>query len=98
LDARAAEGGQLHHDRQNGEPSMLRIYDVADDSILLEFGFRDGDIIALVNGELPVFTPSRTVEYARKAYSFIDDLQNGKPISITVLRNGQPVNLVYQKW
>lgn len=83
---------------KNGEPSMLRVYDVADDSILREFGIQDGDIIALIDGEMPVFSPSKAVEYTQKAYNLITDLQNGKPVSITVLRNGRPVNLEYQKW
>jgi len=83
---------------KNGEPSMLRVYDVAPDSILREFGIQDGDVVALINGEVPIFSPSKAVEYTQKAYNLISDLQEGKPVSITVLRNGRPVNLVYEKW
>ncbi len=83
---------------KNGEPSMLRVYDVAPDSILREFGLQDGDVVALINGEVPVFSPSKAVEYTQKAYNLINDLQEGRPVSITVLRNGRPVNLVYEKW
>jgi len=83
---------------KNGEPSMLRVYDLASDSILREFGIQDGDVVALINGEVPVFSPSKAIEYTQKAYNLINDLQEGRPVSITVLRNGRPVNLVYQKW
>lgn len=83
---------------KNGEPSMLRVYDLAPDSILREFGIQDGDVVALINGEVPVFSASKAVEYTQKAYNLITDLQEGRPVSITVLRNGRPVNLVYQKW
>jgi len=83
---------------KNGEPSMLRVYDLAPDSILREFGIQDGDVVALINGEVPVFSPSKAVEYTQKAYNLINDLQEGRPVSITVLRNGRPVNMVYQKW
>lgn len=82
----------------NGEPSMLRVYDLASDSILREFGIQDGDVVALINGEVPIFSPSKAIEYTQKAYNLITDLQEGRPVSITVLRNGRPVNLVYQKW
>lgn len=82
---------------KNGEPSMLRVDDVAADSILRGFGIQDGDVVALINGEVPIFSPAKAVEYTRKAYSLINDLQEGRPVSITVLRNGKPLDLVYRK-
>ena len=51
--------------RGDGEPPLLSLDRVAADSVLWEFGLREGDVIALIDGEIPQFSPTRALDYIR---------------------------------
>ncbi len=84
--------------RGDGEPTLLSLDRVAADSVLWEFGLREGDVIALIDGEIPRFSPTRALEYIRKADEIMAALDKGEPASLTILRQGQPLHLVYRRW
>ena len=84
--------------RGDGEPTLLSLDRVAADSVLWEFGLREGDVIALIDGEIPRFSPTRALEYIRKADEVMAALDKGEPASLTILRQGQPLHLVYRRW
>lgn len=83
---------------KSGDPSMLRLYNIDDDSILKSLGVQDGDIVALIDGRIPLFSPSRISEYTQMAWRFINTLEQGDPVSMTVMRRGKPIRLVYRRW
>ncbi|MFZ1573771.1 MAG: hypothetical protein WAT36_00705 [Chromatiaceae bacterium] len=84
--------------RGDGEPTLLSLDRVAADSVLWEFGLREGDVIALIDGEIPQFSPTRVLDYIRKADEVMATLDKGGPASLTILRHGQPLHLVYRRW
>lgn len=84
--------------RGDGEPTLLSLDRVAADSVLWEFGLREGDVIALIDGEIPRFSPPRALDYIRKADEVMAALDKGEPASLTVLRHGQPLHLVFRRW
>ncbi len=84
--------------RGDGEPTLLSLDRVAADSVLWEFGLREGDVIALIDGEIPQFSPTRALAYIRKVDEVMAALDRGEPASLTILRQGQPLHLVYRRW
>ncbi len=84
--------------RGDGEPTLLSLDRVAADSVLWEFGLREGDVIALIDGEIPQFSPTRALDYIRKADEVMAALDKGEPASLTILRQGQPLHLVFRRW
>ena len=84
--------------RADGEPTLLSIDSVAADSVLWEFGMREGDVIALIDGEIPHFSPTKALDYIRKADGVMTALDKGEPVSLTVLRQGQLIHLVFRRW
>jgi hypothetical protein len=84
--------------RRDGEPTRLALDRVEADSILWELGLQEGDVIVLVQGEIPHFSPTRALDYIRQADAALAAFDQGEPITLTVLRRGQPVHLVYQPW
>ena len=82
---------------KNGDPSMLKIYDINEDSILNELGLKNGDILALIDDEIPVFGIEQAPKYTKMMLQFISALGKGDPVSVTVLRNGTPIRLVYHR-
>lgn len=84
--------------RRDGEPTRLALERVEADSILWELGLQEGDVIVLIQGEIPHFSPTHALDYIRQADAALAAFDQGEPITLTVLRRGQPVHLVYQPW
>ena len=84
--------------RRDGEPTRLALERVDADSVLWELGLQEGDVIVLIQGEIPHFSPTRALDYIRQADAALVAFDQGEPITLTVLRRGQPVHLVYQPW
>lgn len=85
----------LHRD---GRPTMLQLDHVAPDSLLSELGVRDGDLILLVDQEIPVFDRSHLFGYQRRMRDALSELATGGSISVTLMRDGRPVHIRYQAW
>lgn len=79
-----------------GESSLLRLERIAEDSVLRQMGLQPGDTIALLNEETRSFTVAEIVELNRLAHQAADALRDGKPVSVTVVRNGEPLHFVYR--
>lgn len=79
-----------------GEPTRLAVHDIEGDSLLWDLGLRDGDVIVLIDGEIPRFSATKAYDLVRKAQVALAALDRGEPISLTVLRQQRPVHLVYQ--
>ena len=79
-----------------GEPTRLAVHDIEGDSLLWDLGLRDGDVIVLIDGEIPRFSPTNAYDLVRKAQGALAALDRGEPISLTVLRQQRPLHLFYQ--
>ena len=90
------KASSLVQNRADGEPSRLVLEQIDADSILWDLGLQEGDIIVLIDGEIPQFRPTKALDYIRKAKGALASLDRGEPISLTVLRHQRPVHLVYQ--
>ena len=84
------------HKTREGEQSMLTLHNIKEDSILKNFDFQDGDMIALIDGEIPNFDIGKTVEHYDMAGELFERLESGGKISVTVMRKGNPVHMEFQ--
>lgn len=82
---------------KDGEPSMLRIHDIESGSLFEKFGIQDGDTVALIDGEVPLFDASRSQDYVQTARRLLSKFEAGETISVTVLRGGKPVHLEFKR-
>ncbi len=73
---------------RQGRPEGLIVSQIQPDSIFQKMGFRNGDIIASVNGK-QMSTPE-------EAFELYKGLQSGAEISIDITRRGQKRTLTYQ--
>ncbi len=85
----------VHRDA-SGRPTMCEIYDIEPGSYLEKLGLQDSDVIMLVDGGSMEFDSSQQSAYVRKAQDAFRRLTAGEPFSITVLRGGKPVHMVFQ--
>ncbi len=81
-----------------GRPTLLSIDTLDGDSILWELGLRERDVILLINGDITQFDPVYAASYVREAQRTFASLARGEPVSVTVLRNGRPLELLYEYW
>ena len=84
--------------RADGKPSLLSLDDLEPDSILWDLGLRTGDVLALIDGRIAMFDPRNAAWFVSKAKAGVDALHRGDAVTVTVMRQGQPVHLVYQSW
>ncbi|HVB83126.1 MAG TPA: type II secretion system protein GspC [Candidatus Binataceae bacterium] len=71
----------------NGQSNGFRLSQIQPDSIFQQIGLRDGDILTGVGGQ--------SVSDPAKAMELLSSLRNQTSISLTVMRDGQPVQLQY---
>lgn len=79
----------------NGNPSMLQLHGIEEGSLFQKFGIQEGDVLCLVDGDLAEFNPTNLTEHWQSASDMLDQLGNGRKISVTILRNGQPVHMEF---
>ena len=58
-------------------------------------GLESGDTIELINGERWDFTGENTLDYRTQALEFIDKIQAGSSISLTITRDNTPQHLTF---
>lgn len=78
----------------NGD-SRLKLFNMDSDSLFKKFGFREGDVIDLIDGEIVSFAESTTHPYYSRAKKLLASLRDGKSISVTVTRKGRPVHVQF---
>lgn len=79
-----------------GSTSRLQITEgVNENTVLYKLGFRDGDVIELLDGESVEFSEQSMLRYREMFYDAVDRIQSGGSISVTVTRRGKPVNLLF---
>src|SRR5689334_15397525 len=71
----------------NGKSNGFKLSEIQPDSIFQQIGLRDGDVLTGVSGQ--------SVGDPTKAVQLLTDLRNQNSISLTVVRDGQPVQLQY---
>lgn len=84
--------------RGDGRPTRLSLDRMEADSILWQLGLREGDVILLIDGAIPEFSPTKALDYIRQADAALAALDRGEAISLTVLRQQRPLHLVYRFW
>lgn len=82
--------------RSDGAPSRLALERIEADSILWELGLQEGDVIVLIDSEIPQFGPSNVLDHIGKADAVLAALDRGEAFSLTVLRHDRPVHLVFR--
>jgi hypothetical protein len=80
---------------RGGEPTMLQLTRLADDSVLHEFGIAPGDVVLLVDEDIERFGRRRLFRHSERLRAALRTLEQGGRASITVLRAGTPVHLTY---
>jgi general secretion pathway protein C len=71
----------------DGQSHGFKLSEIQPDSIFQQIGLRDGDVLTGVSGQ--------TVGDPAKAMELLTTLRNQNSISVTVMRDGQPVQLQY---
>ena len=82
--------------KANGRPSRLKVDKISSDSYLRKFGFKDGDIIELIDGNVTEFSEDSSSALYGIFNDKLDKLEDGEPISITVSRGGSLVHLEFK--
>ncbi len=76
--------------------TRLKVYNIAQDSYLRNFGLEDEDIIELVDGKVVEFSENSSSALYGVFTEKLDKLRDGEAISITVSRGGRPVHLEFK--
>jgi general secretion pathway protein C len=71
----------------DGQSHGFKLSEIQPDSIFQQIGLRDGDVLTGVGGQ--------SVGDPAKAMQLLATLRNQNSISLTVMRDGQPVQLQY---
>jgi len=77
-------------------PSMLQLHDISRDSILRAIGLNEGDVLVLLDEQVLEFGRRDLFDHSRRMRAAIDTLERGEPVSVTILRNGRPLHLIYE--
>jgi len=72
---------------RTANPTAFKLSEIQPDSIFQQIGLRDGDVLTGVGGQ--------SVGDPAKAMQLLATLRNQNSISLTVMRDGQPVQLQY---
>lgn len=72
---------------ENGQPSGYKLFQIVPGSIYEKLGFKNGDVVAGVNGE-PMADPS-------KAFEMMNELKSSNHVEINVKRNGKEETFIY---
>jgi hypothetical protein len=83
---------------ETGQPSMLQLHGLAEDSVLHEIGIADGDVVVLLDEQIMEFGRRDLFDHSRRMRAALESLERGEPVSVTLLREGRPLHLVYQQW
>jgi hypothetical protein len=78
-----------------GRPTRLVLEAVPSNSLLSVVGIEEGDVIELLDGEIVEFNDHSSTQYWDLYRQKLQGLRDGKPVTVTVTRNNQPVHLVF---
>ncbi len=76
--------------------TRLKVYSIAEDSYLRNFGIKDNDIIELIDGNVVDFSQDSSSALYGVFTDKLATLRDGEAISITVSRGGRPVHLEFK--
>ena len=76
--------------------TRLKVYGIASDSYLRNFGIQDNDIIELIDGNVVEFSDDSSSALYGMFTEKLSTLRDGEAISITVSRGGRPVHLEFK--
>jgi hypothetical protein len=79
---------------RNGQ-TRLQVFGIDPQSVLGKLGFKENDVIELVDGQIIEFKDSNSTKYYEMWRAAKERLRAGKPISVTVTRNNRPVHLEF---
>ena len=79
---------------RNGQ-TRLQVFSIDPQSVLGKLGFKENDVIELVDGQIIEFKDSNSTKYYEMWRAAKEKLRSGKPISVTVTRNNRPVHLEF---
>jgi len=80
----------------NGRSTRRRLHQIEQDSFFDKLGFKDNDIVELVDGQILEFSDSSTAKYYGMWESALKKLRSGQSVSVTVTRNNQPLHLEFK--
>jgi hypothetical protein len=89
---------KAHSDRIHTKAgdTRLKVYNIAEDSLLKHFGIQDNDVIELIDGEIIAFNETSTRELYGRAKTLFNKLREGGTISVTVTRSNRPVHIKFR--
>lgn len=80
----------------NGKATRKKIYNIDPDSLFAKLGFKENDVVELVDGQILEFDEGRTTEFFSKWKGALQKLRSGQSVSVTVTRNNQPLHLEFK--
>ncbi len=81
---------------KNGRPTRRRVFNIAPDSYLRNFGIQDDDIIELVDGAVEKFSEDSSSALYGVFSEKLSKLRSGEAISLTISRDGRPLHLEFK--
>ena len=76
--------------------TKLKVFDIEEDSLFKRLGLRENDVISLVDGKVVEFKQDSATLYQSMLTSAVKRLSAGQTITVTVVRNNQPLNLLFK--
>jgi len=80
----------------SGKKSRLKIYDIQESSLLQKLGLKENDVVELIDGQIIEFNETSSTRYLDLFKAATNKLRQGQSVSVTVTRNGHPVNLEFK--
>jgi len=75
--------------------TRLKVSQITENTMLHKLGFRDGDTIELVDGEIIEWNEQSAMRYRALFTNSLDRLRNGASVSITITRDNAPETLYF---
>jgi hypothetical protein len=76
--------------------SRCKIFDIQEGSLLQKLGIKENDVVELIEGQIIEFNDKSSTRYLDLFKGATKKLREGQPISVTITRNGRPVNLEFR--
>ncbi len=81
----------------DGKMTRLKIHSIDSDSILTsKLGLQNNDIIEYIDGERIDFKGDSSMAHLQRKTRLMEKLENGGSISLTITRNGQPMEIEFK--
>jgi hypothetical protein len=79
----------------DGRNTRIKLFDLEAGSLFKKFGFQEGDVVELIDGEQIDFDAG-AMDHTQRSKRLMEKIENGGKISLTITRGGKPIQLEFK--